>query len=213
MLHFNQTQETTMSDTKIGEWFKTATLNEVTHHHTRRPARSYDEWAKKSIMREAFLNPDPEVFKFCVQHYSGPTCTKNLHSGEWALAAKKASPEHRAHYVSLFKKMNEKNKKDILYSSIEYKDHEMTQSFMDLSKDISPPHLLRHAVVHRNKKMANILMSAYPQAIAEADQMITHPSYNKIHSYWQQIYALHQKRVLESEIGCVQKTSKKTSKI
>lgn len=181
-------------------WFRTATLKDLRKHHAH--SLMYDNHTTKEIMIQSFLNPDPHVFKFCVEHYSDTTCQENIHHNTWSHAAKKASEEHRAHYVALFQKMGLKNQKDILYSSIETKDHELTELFTDLlSAYISPPHLLRHAVVHKNTKMAKLYMNAYPESIVEADCMLMHSSYSKIHAYWHKIHAEYQKKILTSEIG------------
>lgn len=188
------------------EWFRSATFKDVQKYHTH--SLVYDDHTTKEIMIQSFLNPDPNVFKLCIEHYSDTTCKENLHHNTWSYAAKQAPEEHRLLYVSLFQKMCLKNQKDILYSSIEYKDHELSVLFMNLlAERISPPHLLRHAVVHKNTKMANFLMKKYPASIVEADAMIGHSSYAKIHPYWHKIYALHQKNVLAAAITPSKKAS------
>lgn len=188
------------------DWFRSATLKEVQKHHAL--SFVYDDDTTQEIMIQSFLNPDPEVFKFCIEHYSEATRQKHTDHHNWSYTAKQVSQEHRAHFVALFKQMKMKNQKDILYSSIECKDHELTVLFMEVpSLYSSPPHLLRHAVVHKNTKTATFLMKKYPESIVEAETMILHPSYAKIHPYWQKIYAAHQNSVLMAEI----QTSKKVS--
>lgn len=188
------------------EWFRSAHLTDVKKHLAYSPV--YDNHTAKEIMIQSFLNPDPLVFQLCIEHYSDTMCKENLQHNTWSHIAKQASEEHRVLYVSLFQKMCLKNQKDILYSSIEYKDHELSVLFMDLlAEHISPPHLLRHAVVHKNTKIANYLMKKHPTSIVEADTMIMHSSYAKMHPYWHKIYALHQKTVLTAEIKTANKAS------
>lgn len=195
------------------DWFRSATLTKVQKHHAL--SLVYDDDTTQEIMIQSFLNPDPAVFKFCVEHYSKTMCQNNINHHNWAYTAKNAPQEHRAHFVELFKKMKLKNQKDILYSSIETKDHELTELFTDLlSAYISPPHLLRHAVVHKNTKMAKLYMNVYPESILEADCMLMHSSYSKIHEYWHKIHAAHQNTILMNELKTVKKASaKKISKI
>lgn len=192
------------------DWFSKVKLTDLQKH----PINSYNSHMIEEIMIQSFLNPDPHVFKFCIEHYSDKISDQNIHHNNWSHAVKQASEEHRALFTILFQKMSRKNQKDILYSSIEYKDHELSQLFTNLlSADISPPHLLRHAVVHKNTKMAKFYMNAYPQSIAEAATMIGHSSYVQIHAYWHKIHAEYQKKILEKSIGTATTHTKKISKI
>jgi len=192
------------------DWFSKVKLTDLQKH----PFDSYNSHVIEEIMIQSFLNPDPHVFKFCIEHYSDKMSKQNIHHNNWSHAVKQASEEHRALFTILFQKMSRKNQKDILYSSIEYKDHELSVLFMNLlAEHISPPHLLRHAVVHKNTKMANFLMKKYPASIVEAQDMILHDSYSKIHPYWHKLYAKHQKLVLDQAIGLHTDKPKQTKKI
>ena len=68
---------------------------------------------------------------------------------------------------------------------------------------ISFPHLLREAVVHRNRKWIKRLMEARPEIIAETDSMLMNSSYAKIHAYWNECKAVQQNKMLLKEIGTV----------
>lgn len=58
------------------DWFRSATLKDVKKHHAL--SLVYDDDTTQEIMIQSFLNPDPEVFKICIEHYSETTCQENI---------------------------------------------------------------------------------------------------------------------------------------
>lgn len=178
------------------DWFATASLAEIAQYSI---ALEEDHTAEL-ILFNTFLNPDPAVFQLWSTQHLKSISFQHMQLRHWAYTLLKASPAHRAHFITMMGNLNPAVQKEMLYEAICMRDHALMDNLLKIVPTVSPAHLIRHAVVNKNKKGALSLMKQYPKDILEAQSMILHESYKKIHPYWGRIYAAHQKRTLTQEI-------------
>lgn len=196
-------------------WFLHAPFKDVEDYAQVFDPNTHSPHEMESILFNTFLNPDHEIFLFWSDKYLHTIVQKNINIGHWTYAVLTSSPSQREQFFSLVKRLEPSTQKNILYGAIEMKDHELSYKLLELlDDDISPPHIIRHAVVNKNKKLALLFMKTHPQAILQAQDMILHSSYSNFHAYWFKLFAQHQKQVLKQELSDISAAKKsKTSKI
>lgn len=183
-------------------WFATASFSEIVQYSGVFNTHSLLPHHLNLIAFNAFLNPDPAVFEFWSTQHFQSISSKGFDVGYWSYAILNASQNHRAHFLSMIEKMDYGLQKEILYGAVGMKDHGLTHDLLKfLGNNISPAHLIRHAVVNKNKKGAMTLMRQHPHAIPEAHNLIMHNSYKYIHTYWDKLHAAYQKQTLIQALG------------
>lgn len=118
--------------------------------------------------------------------------------------------------LPLIDRLDEGSVKKIVYTCNAFKVNTVIEHILETRlNSVSLPHLIREAVIEKNRPLAKKLLVQFPDSIPEAEHMILHDSYHKLHNYWYTMKSQHEQDLLKRAISGseTEKTRTTTRKI